>query len=488
MKGKHLGYFNKRRQRILCIFTDWFTTFVAFFCFDVFRFYFLGIGGSHASLSSYIFSSKLILEQFFVPLVLLMVYWLSGYYNHPFERSRLNEFLTTFYSQLFNAILIYLAALTNDQLYLRRENWFVLMVLFLFLFIFTYSGRLLITNSMQKTMKRKKAKPRTVIVGLSDDTGTWIDKLHDSESKPEGKVVGLIPFGNENVSPKINKDVLDEVPMLEDLDDIKAMCEKGTVDQVIIVPPQGKSPVKKVLYLLHNLYPYNISIKISPDIFSLVTPAIRLQDIMDEPLVDLSSPKRSEFSKNVKRALDFVVSLFGLVILSPLFLSLAIAVKSSGKGPVFYSQERVGSHRKPFRIHKFRSMVPEAEKDGVPMLTGDSDDRITPVGKWMRKYRLDELPQLWNVLKGEMSLVGPRPERAYFIEKIFKKAPWYTLVLQVKPGITSWGMVKYGYASDIDQMIERNRYDLIYLANMSLSVDLKILIHTIRTVGLGKGK
>ncbi len=269
-----------------------------------------------------------------------------------------------------------------------------------------------------------------------------------------------------------------------DLDSIKEVCASKDIDQLIIAPDSYNE--EKVLGLLYKLFPLDVPIKISPDIFSFVTSAIRLKDIYGEPFVDLTTPSLTEASKNIKRFTDTVSSAVALVVLSPVLLWLAFLVKRSSPGPIIYSQERIGLKQKPFKIYKFRTMRTDAEKDG-PRLSGDSDSRITPVGKFLRKYRLDELPQFWNVLKGDMSIVGPRPERAFFIEQIVKKAPYYVLVNQVRPGITSWGMVKYGYASTVDQMVERTRYDLIYMANMSLYVDMKILIYTVKTVVTGKG-
>lgn len=483
----HLGYLNIWKQRGIVIFVDWFTTFLAFLCFNVFRCFYFGMGHSFREVLTYITFPKLIFEEITVPVCLLGVYWLSGYYNRPFDRSRLQEFLLTLYSQLFNAVVIYLAALTNDQLYLRRENWLLLLILFLLLFTFTYIGRLAVTDNMLKKLKRRNIKPRTVIIGLSDEALKLSEKTTDRNYKVHAHIVGFMPFGNERISDEV-RNRYPEAFFFEDIEALKALCRNNAVDQVIIVPSPGKSQSKKILFLLYNLYPLDISIKISPDIISIITPTIRLQDILGEPFVDLATPQISEFSKNVKRTFDVIVSAVGLAVLSPLFLALGIAIKRSSPGSVLYRQERIGLHRKPFMILKFRSMVENAEKNGLPQLSSDNDSRITGIGKWMRKYRLDELPQLWNVLKGDMAFVGPRPERAYFIEQIIKKAPWYTLVLQVRPGITSWGMVKYGYATDIDQMIERNRYDLIYLANMSVAVDFKILIYTVKTVGMGEGK
>lgn len=488
IRNSHGIEFKENRQRKICLFTDWISSFLAFLGFDIFRFYYLRLGDEFQELLNYILSGKLILEQIFVPILLLFIYWLSGYYNHPFERSRLKEFLVTLYSQVFNAVIIYLAALTNDQLYLRRENWMLLLILFLFLFTFTYLSRLWVTDNMFRKVKKYNRGPRTVIIGTSQEAFDLATKLTTANTnKPNEEIIGFLPFGNERENA-----LLDNFPgnsiMFKDIEELKKLCAKKMVDQVVIVPPNVKSSSNKILSILYNLFPYDIAIKINPDIISIITPTIRLEDILGEPFIDLSRPQTSEFSKNIKRTFDVIASILGLSLLSPILAFAAIGVRLSGPGRIIYSQERIGIHRKPFKIYKFRSMIEEAEEDGMPRLSSDSDHRITRIGKWLRKYRIDELPQFWNVLKGEMSLVGPRPEREYFIDRIIKKAPWYTLVLQVRPGITSWGMVKYGYATDVEQMIERNRYDLIYLTNMSTAVDFKILIHTIKTVGKGEGK
>ena len=213
---------------------------------------------------------------------------------------------------------------------------------------------------------------------------------------------------------------------------------------------------------------------------------IQLRTIRGIPLVDVTDNNFSPAEQNIKLFLDKVCSAVALLLLSPLFVYIAWRVKKDSPGPVFFRQERIGYLGQPFWMYKFRTMYVNAEENG-PSLSSEDDLRVTPFGRIMRKYRLDELPQFWNVLKGDMSLVGPRPERKYFIERIVRKAPFYYLLHNVRPGITSLGMVKYGYAGSVDEMIERLEYDILYYENMSLILDITILIYTVKTVFTGKG-
>ena len=345
------------------------------------------------------------------------------------------------------------------------------------LFIATYIGRLILTTSSIRHFERREWCFNTVVVGDSGHALATAARLQNLQTNLGYHIIGHIPIKGERSSSN-NHTVIDD-------HQLDRLVRTHNVDQIILVPAEG-TPEEKVMNLLFKYFSTGVPIRMAPTSMAFLTSHIRLGDIIAEPMIDLTSPAMNEWQKNVKRVLDVILSGTALIVLSPVYLALAIGVRTTSPGPVIYRQERIGYRQMPFEILKFRSMRTDAESDG-PRLSDDNDPRITPLGKVMRKYRLDELPQFWNVFKGEMSLVGPRPERAYFIEQIVREAPYYTLVHQVKPGITSWGMVKFGYARSVPEMVERTRYDLIYLSNMSVAVDIKILLHTIKTVFMGKG-
>lgn len=458
---------------------DFVMTSLAFFVFNILRFCFLHPDGENGELWHYLGGPKLVVEQVAVPVFMLGIYALSGYYNCPFPRSRLHEFIVTLGSAVVNTIIIFLVLLINDPTPKQREEYMLLILVVLVLFVLTYTGRLLITSWVLHIAKRHPLPYTTLIIG-DTPKGREIGRLlQEQNTLYEPRILGYMPLNGENPDK-----VEDRAPVFS-RDSLRETCLKYEVDQVVLAPSERNDT--EVLSILDEIIDLDIPIKIAPDDVSYAMSGIRLDDVLGVPLLDLASPRIGPMARNLKRVFDVTLSILGLILLSPVLIGIAIAVRKSSPGPVFYSQERIGKNHHPFNILKFRSMYTDAEAEG-PRLSSDSDPRITPVGRILRKYRLDELPQLLNVIRGEMSIVGPRPERDYYIRQIVKRVPYYSLVFQIRPGITSWAMVKYGYASSIEQMCARTPYDLMYITNMSLLLDMRILVYTVLTILKGSGK
>lgn len=473
MKGKRVS---ANMERMKFVLTDWITANISFVVFNILRYLWLEHRIFYIeSLIKYLAQPKLCIEQALVPLLMLCIYWLSGFYNEPFGKSRFGELLNAAAVSAINTIILHLALLTNDQMNDISANLIQILLVFIVFFSLTITGRLIIIHNQIRHFKRRDWMYTTVIVGNSNKAHRLAKSLEDSKAVIGYSVEGFFSIPGEKNTGYESFSV----------DMIGEFCKKHSIDQIILVPQ--KSDEENVLSLLYQLFPIGIPIKLSPDMLNLMTSSIKLKDIYGFPLVDLTHSSLSNAEKNIKRTFDVLISILTLIVLSPLFLILAIWVSFDSKGPVFYCQERIGLKERPFNIIKFRTMITDAEADG-PHLSNDNDPRVTKAGKVMRKYRLDELPQFWNVLRGDMSIVGPRPEREFFIRQIVKKAPYYTLLYQARPGITSWGMVQFGYASDIEGMVERSKYDLIYINNMSILVDLKIMLYTVLTILEGRGK
>lgn len=466
----------RRKIRTAYILTDFLTANIVFLLFDICR-YFMQNLAERFTLDSFLLNWKILLEQGLIPLFVLMVYGISGFYNEPERRSRITELITTALSAIVVSLVIYLMLLVNDMGLAKVGHYKMIVILFGLFFVVTYIGRYIITTSLFNRIRRGNLRFNTVIVGNSPRSRKVAQSLVRTQSLYGYNIVGFMPVVGESIGAG-------DVRLLN-FEDLRKLVDDHAISDVIIAL-ENDDDERTVLSVMNRLFEFDISIKVAAGSFSYLTSGIRLEDIYGEPLLEVSCSQLSECARNLKRLGDIVASALSLVVLAIPMAVVALAVKIDSPGPALYHQERIGHRRRPFRIHKFRTMVAEAEAEG-PRLSSRNDARVTRLGRFLRKYRIDELPQFWNVLLGEMALVGPRPERAYYMEKIVRRAPYYTLLQQVRPGLTSWGMVKYGYASNVEEMIERSKYDLLYIGNMSLTVDMKILIYTIRTVLTGRG-
>jgi exopolysaccharide biosynthesis polyprenyl glycosylphosphotransferase len=415
-----------------------------------------------------------------IPFFWLLIYALLGTYSNVYRKSRLKEFSQTFTTTLLGVTGLFFALILDDEVLNYTTYYQSFAVLFALHFGLTFLLRLILSSITASKIHKRKIGFPTLMIG-SDAKALELYEELDSQQRSSGnKFVGFI-----RVKERGNYPLEERLPFLGKLDDLPKVIKENAVEDVIIALESSEH--ESLENILNRLENDNLVVKVIPDMYDFLSGSVRMDSIYGTPLIQVTRDLMPPWQRTAKRIGDIVISSLALLLLSPLYAATMLFVKSSSPGPIFYMQERIGKGGKPFNIIKFRSMFVDAEKKG-PSLSSDHDPRITPFGRFMRKVRLDEIPQFYNVLIGEMSLVGPRPERQFFIDQIVKKAPHYHHLHKVKPGITSWGMVKYGYAENVDEMIRRMKFDLLYIENMSLMVDIKILIYTVQTVLLGRGK
>lgn len=415
-----------------------------------------------------------------VPLFWLMLYLMAGTYRRIYRKSRLKELGQTLTITLIGVIIIFFALILDDIIISYKTYYNSFFVLFSLHFGFTYTFRLIITSITAYKIHHKLIGFNTVIVGSNGNAIKAYQDIENQERSSGNKFIGFVNVG-EYDTYKVEK----YLKRLGDLSELKTIVKDYEIEEVIIAIERSEH--KTIEEIITQLQDVNIMIKVIPDMQDFLLGTVKVQSIFHTPLIQISPDLMPPWQASIKRAMDIVLSIIAMILLIPLYIFTAIGVKMSSRGPIIYSQERIGLHGKPFKMHKFRSMYSDAEK-GTPMLSSKSDSRITPFGRFIRKVRLDEIPQFYSVLIGDMSLVGPRPERQFFIDQIVQRAPHYRLLHKVKPGITSWGQVKFGYAENVDQMIERLKYDILYIENMSIAMDIKILIYTVLIVLMGRGK
>ncbi len=416
-----------------------------------------------------------------IPIFWITLYYFAGEYRNLLRKSRLQELGATFKLVLVGSVILFFVLILDDYITSYKNYYNSFFTLFILQFSFTYIPRLIITSTTIRNIRKGKYFFRTLIVGAREKAVKMVEELNSKPKSSGSKLIGFVSIDHQDKYP------LEEyLPKLGDsMEDINQIVKEKNVDEVIIsLDYQEKDRLERVISRLELLHTRTL---MQPDLYDILTGNVHTTSLYGIPLLEVTHELMPPWQENVKRFLDVTLSLLAIVLLIPVYLAIAVAIKVNSKGPIFYSHTRIGRFRKPFTIYKFRSMVVDAEKDG-PRLSNKSDSRITSVGRFLRKTRLDEIPQFYNVIIGNMSLVGPRPEREYFIKQIVERAPHYYHLLRVRPGITSLGQVKYGYAENVDEMIERLRYDIIYIENMSLYVDFKIMIYTIKTIFEASGK
>ena len=411
------------------------------------------------------------------PVVALFIHYLTGFYNTKVRYSRLVELFSTLVGSFFISTIIYFGMLVDDIVVSYTFYYRSFLILWAMFFAITYLFRVTQTLIVLSHLRKGLIPNNVLIVGTGDTAHKVTDIISNDSSRTGQKIIGYIAVRD--------RVVIDENMLLGRLNDLEQVVQNHIVNEVIIAVDDMDNDM--IFSIANRLIVCGVEVKFAPRLFEVVTGHVSFTNVTAEPLVDITSSRMPAWQQSVKRFFDIASSAIAMIILLPVYLYVAVRVKLGSKGPIFYKQERIGYEGRPFMIYKFRTMYTDAESKG-PQLSQVGDPRITPFGHVMRKYRLDELPQFWNIIKGDMSIVGPRPERRYYIEQIERIAPYYCLVYKVRPGLLSWGPIKIGYSDTVEKMVERLRYDIIYMDNMTIQTDIKILYYSIGVILRGKGQ
>lgn len=414
-----------------------------------------------------------------IPIAWILLYFLQGTYADVKRLHRMKILSLTFFGTFIGSTLIFFVLLLDDEIGNYQMYYQSFFALFVIHFLVAFLPRIIFVSILVKRIHNRTDGWNTLLLGGSEKA---VGIYQEIKSLQKGIGTQFVGFINLN---GIDKLLENEMTYLGHVDELERIIADYKVEEVIIALESTEH--KRLSSIIARLSGTGITIKVLPDMFDILSGSVKMTNIFGVLLLEVNPQGMPVWQMSIKRFIDIVLSLIALILLIPVYIGLAIAVKMSSKGPIFFKQERVGLNGKKFNIIKFRTMYVDAEAKG-PQLSSSSDPRITKSGRFMRKVRLDEFPQFYNVIVGDMSLVGPRPERQFFIDQIVEREPQFLQLTTVRPGITSWGQVKYGYAENVDQMLQRMKFDLLYLKNMSLALDFKILLYTVLIIVKAKGK
>jgi exopolysaccharide biosynthesis polyprenyl glycosylphosphotransferase len=469
---------NQRSQRLLYILFDFLAASAAWILFYIFR---------KLQIEPQVFGidvpialgSRFWAGAIGLPFAWIIFYYFTGFYNNLFRRSRLDDFTRTFTTSLLGVLMIFFLLILDDTILDYTNYYSLFFTLFLLHITLTMVPRMIVTSRTVSKVHRQKIGFKTVMIGSNENAVDVYMDIKDQKKSSGHEILGFI-----NVHKKEHYQLQDHIAHLGGHENMERILRELQAEEVIIALEPSEHG--KIGDIVNRLSLLDLRVSAIPSMTDILTGKVKSTTIFGTPLQEVTHDVMPTWQQNVKQLMDIVLSILALSVLSPIILVLATGVKLSSPGPIFYKQPRVGRYGREFQIYKFRSMYHNAEENG-PELSSKHDPRVTRFGQFMRKHRLDEIPNFFNVLKGDMALVGPRPEREYFIKKITEQAPHYVHLHKVKPGITSWGQVKYGYAENVEEMVKRLRFDILYIENRSLFVDMKILLYAVITIIKGKG-
>lgn len=463
---------SKSIEKILLLITDFITINLAWLVYSYIR---LETG----------WFALIIAPEFLLPMLVIYFYWLIiftfvGMYRTWFALSRFDEISTLFKASFFGIFLLFFLIFIDDYLHNVATATRILIFIYWGLFLFFVgSGRIIIRSVQRNLLIKGIGRRNGLIIGFNPKAKEVLDSVLTAPALGID-IKAFVAVNNENMGKDYKG-----IKVENTIDQLIGIINQFNVKEIIIALEKEDHDV--LVDVISKTEGKNINLKIVPDLYEILSGQARTSQIYGMPLIDIMPELMPEWEKKLKRVIDLIISLLILVLSAPITILTAIAIKIDSKGPVLFKQERLGQNGKPFNVLKFRSMIQDAEKYTGPVWSQKDDPRVTRMGKFVRKVRIDEIPQMFNVLKGEMSLVGPRPERAYFVEKLSKEIPYYKRRLKVRPGITGWAQIKHKYDESIEDVKIKIKYDLFYIENMSLRMDFKILLRTVFVVLFGKG-